>query len=184
MDGEQVQPTRISKDEYLKFKQYVQDVHGKTRGHLSTEIENALREYRQPDDGAEPLTRIEQDIATIKARLAEAEADGGVAATPPTPADDTAHTRTPDEKPSENASRAKKVDYLINQKYDPEGGSAPIDKILSDVKDIYSFGDRTAEKYVQPVINELDAKRHPKNNNLLLWGETLERIRESLKEDS
>ena len=183
MDGEQVQPTRISKDEYIKFKQYVQDVHGKTRGHLSTEIENALREYRQPDDGAEPLTRIEQDIATIKARLAEAEADGGVAATPPTPTDDGSHTRTPDEKPSENASRAKKVEYLIEQKYDREGGSIPIHKMISDVKEVYSFGDRTAEKYVQPLINELDAKRHPNNSSLLLWGETLEDMRERLSDE-
>lgn len=183
MEGEEVQPTRISKDEYLKFKQWVQDVHGKTRGHLSTEIENALREYRQPDDAAEPLSRIEQDIATIKAQLAEAESDGGVAATPPAPADDDSHTRTPAGKPSENASRAKKVEYLIEQKYDREGGSIPLEGILSDVKELYSFGDRTAEKYVQPVINELDAKRHPNNSSLLLWGKTLEDIREKLESD-
>lgn len=183
MEGEQVQPTRISEDEYTRFKQYVQDVHGSTRGHLSTEIENALREYRQPDDAGEPLVRIEQDIATIKARLADAESDGGVAATDPAPTDEGVHTHTPEGKPAASAPRSQKVQYLIQRKYDRDGGSVTVDTILTDVRDIYSFGDRTAEKYVQPVINELDAKRHPNNNTLLVWGERLEALRETLADE-
>ena len=180
MEGDQVQPTRISKEEYTRFKQYVQDVHGKTRGHLSTEIENALREYRQPDDAADPLVRIEDDIATIKAAIAEAESDGGATVASPSPPSDSAHTQTPDDKPSPKASRMEKVEYLIDQRYDREGGSVKIDTILGDVTDLYSFEERTAQKYVQPVIDTLDAKRHPNNTNLLVWGERLKALREQL----
>jgi hypothetical protein len=186
MDGEKVQPTRISEEEYTRFKQYVQDVHGTTRGHLSTEIENALREYRQPDDADEPLARIEQDIATIKARLADAEADGGVDAAAPAPSPDDAHTHTRDNttKPNRAASRSEKVEYLIDEKYDREpGGSVKVETILDDVREVYSFGDRTAEDYVQLVIDALNAKRHPKNPSVILWGEEIDRIRENLADE-
>jgi len=183
MGNDEIQPTRIDKDEYLAFKQWVQDVHGKTRGHLSTEIENALREYREPDDSSEPLTRIEQDIATIKAQLADAEADGGVAATPAAPTSEPTHTHTPDVQPAPNAPRAKKVEYLIDQKYDRDGGSIKPDTIKADVKKLYGFDERTAPKYVQPVIDALDAKWHPENSELLVWGDIEKKIQESLSDD-
>ena len=183
MEGDQVQPTRISKEEYTRFKQYVQDVHGKTRGHLSTEIENALREYRQPDDAADPLVRIEDDIATIKAAIAETESDGGASVATPAPSNDDAHTQTASDKPSPKASRMEKVEYLIDQRYDRDGGSVNVGTILEDVSDLYSFEERTAQKYVQPVIDTLDAKRHPNNTNLLVWGERLEALREQLADE-
>jgi len=179
MKGDTTQPTRISADEYERFKQFVEDVHGSTRGHLKTEIENALREYRQPDNSAEPIQRIEDDIATIKAQLAETEADGGRAvvgsAAPPSGAD--THT---DEKPSPKAPRAEKVAWIAAEEFDPSGGSAPVVKIKEHVADAFGFGDRTAEKYVQPVIDELGAKRHPENDDILVWGDMVEQVREKL----
>jgi len=180
MEGEKVQPTRISEEEYTRFKQYVQDIHGTTRGHLSTEIENALREYRQPDDAADPLVRIEDDIATLKAALIDAEADGGGSVAAPSPPSDDTHTQTDDEKPSRKSTRTAKVEYLIDERYDRDGGSVKIETILDDVADLYGFEERTAQKYVQPVIDALDAKRHPNNTNLLVWGERLEALREQL----
>ena len=182
MGNDEIQPTRIDKDEYLAFKQWVQDTFGKTRGHLSTEIENALREYRQPDNEAESLTRIEQDIATIKAQLADAEADGGVDATPAAPSSGSTHTRTPDVQPPANAPRAKKVEYLIDQKYDRDGGSIRPDTIKKDVEDMYGFDDRTSPKYIQPVIDALDAKWHPNNSEILVWGELEDKLKEPLSD--
>ena len=182
MATDEIQPTRIDKAEYLAFKEWVQEVHGKTRGHLSTEIENALREYRQPNDTAEPLTRIEQDIATIKARLVDAEADGGVVATAAAPSCEPTHTHTPDVQPAANAPRAKKVEYLIDQKYDRDGGSIRPDTIKKDVKELYGFDDRTSPKYIQPVIDALDAKRHPNNSDILVWGEVEDNLRKSLSD--
>jgi len=40
----------------------------------------------------------------------------------------------------------------------------------------FGVEDRTAEKYVQPLIDELGAKRHPENPDLLIWGGQLERL--------
>jgi hypothetical protein len=179
MDGDTTQPTRIDEAEYERFKQFVQDTHGSIRGHLRTELENALREYRQPDDRAEPLTRIEDDIATIKAQLSEAESDGGTAVATPAPDADDAHTHT-NEKPSPKAPRADKIAWLTENKLN--GGSSS----AADIKEIISreFGveKRTAQKYVQPLIDELNAKRHPQNPNLLVWGDELARLRSTTEE--
>jgi len=173
MKGDTTQPTRISADEYERFKQFVEDVHGSTRGHLKTEIENALREYRQPDNSAEPIQRIEDDIATIKAQLSEVEADGGRAvvgsAAPPSNAD--THT---DGKPSPKAPRAEKVPWIVENALD--GNSATPGTMIEVVSREFGVEDRTAEKYVQPLIDELGAKRHPENPDLLIWGDQLERL--------
>jgi len=184
MEGETIQPTRIDKQEYEAFKRFVRDVHGKTRGHLSTEIENALREYRKGANGTDPLTRIEDDIATIKASLTEA--DGGSVA-PPTPSDGHTHAHADDTttdsdvqaKPSANAPRQEKVRYLIDLKYDRKGGSLLVDTIIEDVQSEFHFEERTAEKFIQPVINELGAKRHPNNRQMVVWGKIAEKFKES-----
>jgi hypothetical protein len=175
MQGDTVQPTRISKEEYKRFKQWVQDTHGTTRGHLSTEIENALREYRQPDNKQDKLTRIEDDIASVKAMLAEVEADGGTA---PLPSEDTrTHTRADTTKPRPNSPRSSKVEWIISEYYSPGGGSTTPQAIQSQVQGAFGFGERTAEEYVQLVVDELGAKRHPENNDLLVWGENLKRVK-------
>jgi len=178
MDGETTQPTRISKDEYIKFKQFVQDVHGKTRGHLSTEIENALREYRQEDKAPDSITRIEDDIATIKAQLA-ADADGGSVATPPTEPDTHAHAEDNDntDKPPANSPRLEKLQWLIDEHYNRDGGSTKPSQIQTKVKEAYGFEDRTAEKFIQPFVNDLDAKRHPNNPSVIVWGSEIDRIK-------
>jgi len=175
MEGDTTQPTRIDAVEYARFKEWVAETHGGVRGHLRTEIENALREYRQPDNAAEPIQRIEDDIATIKAQLTEVEADGGTPT--PTVSGDT-HAR--DEKPSPNEPRAVKIDWLIQNKFDPEGGSIIEEKIPAEISRVFDFEERTAEKYVQPLIDKLGAKRHPNNKKMLVWGERLEAIREQL----
>jgi len=175
MEGETVQPTRISEDEYRKFKQFVQDVHGKTRGHLSTEIENALREYRKDDRSVDSLTRIEDDIATIKAQLA-VEADGGTVVAPASSGRTHTHAENNNDtrKPPANAPRTEKLNWLIDEKYNREGGSTSPAAIKKQIKDAYSFGDRTAEKFVQPFINELDAKKHPDNSQVVMWGTAID----------
>jgi len=163
-------------------------VHGKTRGHLSTEIENALREYRKPDNSGDSLTRIEDDIATIKAQLA-AEADGGSVAAPPsedctrTHAANSTNEDDTNSKPPANAPRMEKVAYMVNTKFDSEGGIASYNSIIEMVQEEFHFEERTAEKFVQPIIDELDAKRHPNNNNAVLWGSRIEWAEEHLGDD-
>jgi len=179
--GEKVQPTRVSEEEYKRFKQFVQDVHGTTRGHLSTEIENALREYRKPDNKQDKLTRIEDDMATVQAMLADAESDGGTATVSDNSANTHAHA---DSKPEANAPRSEKVEWVISENYSRGDGSEVRSRIKGAVVDEFGFGDRTADEYVELIINELDAKCHPNNQDLFVWGDEIERVKQNIRENA
>lgn len=190
MGSDKTQPTRIDADEYARFKQYVQDVHGTTRGHLKTEIENALREYRADDGAPEQLTRIEQDLATVKALVAEGEGDGGEVALSE---NDTVHTHTPssttsNDRPIPNAPRHEKVDYLANQLLDGEDTQVGVPDIRSVIQSEYSFGDRTLSELVPLVLEELASRegvvRHPENSEIVGWGESAEKFREYAEDDN
>jgi len=174
---EKTQPTPISKEEYARFKQWVQDVHGTTRGHLSTEIENALREYRQDDNEHDKLSRIEDDVATLKAMVAEAEADGGSVAH--SSESDNTRTRAEGEKPKPNAPRTEKIDWFIQEHgYDPSGGEvheAALEKLITNK---FGFGERTVEKYVEQSLGELNAKQHPDVEGKYVWGDKIQQVRE------
>jgi hypothetical protein len=188
MSQEETQPTPISTEEYQAFKEFVRDVHGKTRGHLGSEIENALREYRESYYGGDRLQRIENDLATIKATIADAESDGGTS---------TASLSEPDNarpremsKPAANQPRAKKVQYLVNQYLrqedcNNEGGKLVYGKVETLVQDEYSFDDEILERYVDAVYdqikNKFDAKPHPLGN-FDVWGDELEKARQEAKE--
>lgn len=77
---------RVDEDVYEEFRQFVESRHNRTHGVLGTELENAMRDRMSASSPTEPIQRIENDVATIKAMLADAEADGGeVAPTPVAP---------------------------------------------------------------------------------------------------
>lgn len=185
MDGEEVQPTRISKDEYVAFKQWVQDVHGTTRGHLSTEIENALREYREDDGAPERLARIEEDVSQLKALVADAEGDGGTDVSGSqvrTHAEDTS-------RPAPNAARESKVAYIAERVQEEcavseDHGEVPPEAIRQVVVSEYSFGEETTDDYVDLVIEYFGGEPHPEHGNLIVWGDRLDEVREEMKADT
>ena len=189
MGKETTQPTPIDKDEYKAFKNWVRDVHGKTRGHLGSEIENALREYRKNDSAPDRLRRMENDIATIKANIADAESDGGTVAPTPSEASDTRARRIT--KPAANQPRQKKVEYLV-QEYceeydcDNDGGAVIENYAMSIVQDEYSFDDSIQDEYVTEILAELrdmyDPEPHPVHGKFEVWGEQLQRARETAEE--
>ena len=47
---------------------------------------------------------------------------------------------------------------------------------------MYGFDDRTSPKYIQPVIDALDAKWHPNNSEILVWGELEDKLKEPLSD--
>lgn len=172
MAKDTTQPTPISEEEYKQFRAFVQDVHGQTRGHLRTEIENALREYRESYYGGDRLMRIEDDLATIKATLAEAESDGGstIAASSE---GESAPAR--ESKPKANQPRNKKVDYIIDEMgLDAEGGELHQNAIRRVVEREYNFSDDTIDEYVSTIISKLDAVPHPNRKDFYVWGEVEE----------
>jgi hypothetical protein len=185
MGNEKTQPTLIDKDEYEKFKQFVADAHGHTHGHLKTEIENALREYRQSTGREKQLTRMENDIATMKKVLAEGNSDGGEDTLTLSHEDNT-HTRESD-KPASNQPRDKKVAYLITQLIDEfsvtrESGEIPKQQIKDTIKKHYNFRDDIAESYYDDIVTDLKAEEHPMHGKTVAWGERYSDIVDDLRD--
>jgi len=174
MEDDQIQPTPISKEEYVRFKQWVQDVHGGTRGHLSSEVENALREYRQPDNTTDQLSRIEEDVATLKARLAEGESDGGSTVS-------VGGTRAPrnSNKPHSNQPRQLKVVWFLDEYgYDRDGGNTYKRAVEKQLKEAFGFDEGVIAEYIDLIIAELDAKEHPEKSGMIVWGDNIQRVKE------
>jgi len=180
MQDDTTQPTQISKEEYVKFKQWVQDVHGTTRGHLRTEIENALREYRASDTSAEKLARIEDELTTVKEMVATPHADGGSVIE--SSESENTHAHAADTKPNPNAPRSEKVAWIVSKYYNRDGGSTTEDVIASQIQDEFGFGERTTAEYQQLVLNELGAQPHPAKDNLYAWGDTLREAKQEREE--
>lgn len=102
---------RVDEELYERFKKAVEKKHGRTRGVLSHEVENALRNYVEADNPTDPLARIENDVATIKAQLSES--DGGEVATPPRPSSNgNTHTHTDDDTDDGSKQVADEFDRL------------------------------------------------------------------------
>ena len=186
MKDQTIQPTRISKEEYTRFKQFVQDTHGTTRGHLKTEIENALREYRQPESNRDALARIEDDVATIKAAVATTEADGGSVVHTPSE-----RQTTRARKPASNQPRSEKVAYLITELLenvaastaDRDGGQLSYKELQRAIESEYNFSDDILAEYQEMIIDELGAEPHPKHGQTIAWGTELRRIYDEIREE-
>lgn len=177
-DRVQIGPN-VDAELWAEFREDVQRRKGQTRGVLGSELENAIRNYLYYGEDrtlTEQFSEFNQRLERIEGAVGTAESDGGAPS-------GSVHTHTQQSKPGEKSSRSKKVQYLIDQKYDRDGGSLTPDTIESDVKDVYGFGDRTAPKYVQPVIDALDGKRHPNNPNLIVWGEMEQRVKENIENE-
>ena len=191
MGKETTQPTPIDKDEYKAFKNWVRDVHGKTRGHLGSEIENALREYRKNDSAPDRLRRMENDIATIKANIADAESDGGAVASTPSEASDTRAREI--SKPAANQPRQKKVDYLYNRFLEKEScnsdsGTLTRGAVETIVKKQYGFDGEILDEYVNRVYNKVEKEfnpvPHPVHGSFLVWGDRLEEAKEEAEKQT
>ena len=184
--GETIQPgAKVDKETYKRFKQFVEDTHGRVRGSLADELEIAMKQRMEDANGPDRLARIENDIATLKAQLADAESDGGEAA--PTPAgSDYTHARD-DAKPAANQPRAVKYEYLIEQLFagkrpeSPSGGELAPKDIRRVVTDNYDIDEAIVEEWVEGIQKRLgsdfDAEPHPDHGKTLVWGERLAELR-------
>lgn len=191
--GKQVQPgAKVDQDVYDRFRQFVKDNHGKTRGSLGDELETAMKQRMADANGPDRLARIENDIATVKAHLADNLSDGGednpITTPTPTPSADTdTHTRA-DTKPAANQPRTKKYEYLIqelfsgNRPESPSGGELAPKTIRMVIEDNYDIDDAIVDEWVTGIQKRLgreyDAEPHPDHGKTLVWGEELDTIRE------
>lgn len=68
--------TRIDKSLWEQFRQDVQERHGRVRGHLSAELETALREYLNASEGGDThdrLTDIEAELREVRTLLEQSD---------------------------------------------------------------------------------------------------------------
>jgi len=162
---------RIDEDLWEDFKSYVENKHGRTRGVTADEVETALRNHLQADHPTDALARIENDVATIKAQLTEA--DGGVDVTPdPSTSNADAHTHgtngTEDEhgkndhevvdKPHAKAPKSKKVEWYGSQKVPEMPIVAPPGAFRAWVDDAWDFGERARDDLLRRIFERYHAK--------------------------
>lgn len=165
--------TRVDEDVYERFRKFVENKHGRTRGVLSHEVEKALEAYISGEFPTDRLARIENDVATIKANLAEA--DGGEVAVPeptPTPSTDAAHTQThrpstgtefevdtgDSSKPNEKAPKSAKVEYLFE---DMAAGPSIIihpNALRNRIDGLWGFGERATDDLIDLTMKRFNAK--------------------------
>lgn len=182
---------KVDTDVYERFREYVRDRHGAVRGNLGTELEAAMRDRMDGANGPDRLDRIENDVAHVKAMLADAESDGGEVAPTPSRGSDTRTRRTA--KPSPNQPRERKIDYLIeclwggNRPESPESGELAPKSIRSVVLDEYSFDEDIVDEYVETIqkrlVSDFGAKPNPKHRNTLVWGDRLDEVREEVADE-
>jgi len=160
-----VQPgTEVDRDLWERFREDVKRRKGGVRGHIRTELENALRAYIHGGE-ATPV-EVNARLQRIEAELGIAPADGGIDA--PSAAEDT-HTRqpVPDEKPSANAATEKKVRWLANRfvaerDFDADGtADLPKSALRAFVREAYGFRRDTAKRYVSELIDHFDLRESP-----------------------
>jgi len=189
MGNKKKQPTPIDEQTYERFKNYVKDVHGHTRGHLKTEIENALRDYMQSDASTKQLTRIEDDVATAVNMLStikkQSDSDGG---SPDPTVSDGESTRARDlDKPRANQPRKDKLDYLLTKLLrdnpcDRQSGELPKSDFTEIIQTEYDFSESTVEEYQSKLISRLDGKEHPQHGVTVAWGQRYNDIVDDLRE--
>lgn len=168
--------TRVDEDVYNRFKKYVENKHGRTRGVLSHEVEKALEAYISGEFPDDRLARIENDVATIKANLAEA--DGGEVAVPeptPTPSTDDAHTQTHREpsastgteyevdtddtsKPNEKAPKSAKVEYLFDDMTTDPSLIIHPNALRNRIDGLWGFGERATNDLIDLTYKRFNAK--------------------------
>jgi hypothetical protein len=187
---EKKQPgVEIDADVWRRFRQEVSDRRGGVRGHLRTEVENALLDYIHGGDTTP--NEINARLQRIEAAVGAAEADGG---TDTSDGDSHTHTptdRIPEEKPAANAATEKKLRYLAASLRERTTGdrdgdliSATKSDIRDVVKDEYGFRSDTAQRYVTQLRDHLGFVEHPKNDVVLVTPDRREELLEQNAADT
>jgi len=178
--GERIQPGgRVDKELYEQFKAFVRTEHGSVRGNLGRELEKAMSDRMNAAKGPDAIARIESDVATIKAVVADADNDGGeVAPTPET--EESTHTREMS-KPASNQPREKKIEWIIDEMgLTNDSGSVHPDALRNFIESEYAFGDDTVTEYITAIVNRLDATQI--EGEMYYWGDSIEARYDELRD--
>ena len=190
MSREKQPGVKIDADVWENFREEVRERHGVVRGHLKTELENALRQY-SGDSGSTAID-IERRLARIEAEVGVEATDGG------TDTSETAEcTRTPeqslqapDERPHPQAATKQKVLWLADRVLDAESvaqnelSMTHADTVRDVIQEEYDFKADTAEDYISKVTEALGLVDHPSKDVLFVTEEKREELIEKQREQT
>lgn len=164
-----VQPgTEVDPAVWEAFRKEVKRRRGGVRGHIRTELENALRDYIHGGD-ATP-NEINERLQRIEAAVGAAGTDGGADTFEPAEHTHTPGEKIPDKKPAANAATDKKLRYLTGCVHEEVGKDfleIPESLLRDVVKSEYGFRSDTAKRYVEQLTDELGLVDHPRADPLV-----------------
>lgn len=173
----------VDAEVWQRFRQDVQDRHGKVRGVLGDEVETALRE-RLGEEMMPEIKQLRDQLSRIERSVGAAATDGGTDTS-----GGSSYTHAPSrldvtEKPPAPAATEKKVAYLAQEINDDHGGG--FDEVhrsvLRDaVNDEYGFRRDTAKRYVERLIDHFDLYDHPMVDGLLVTQQRYQELYEEHK---
>jgi len=172
MSDEKQPGVKIDADLWERFRNDIEARKGAIRGHLKTELENALRQYM--GDGEPSSARmIDNRLSRIENHMGIAGTDGGTTHASEPENTHTRQTRVPDTKPSANSATEKKVAWLASCVRDTAASDGELRevarKVLKDtVKEEYGFRKDTAKRYVGELVDYFNLTEHPEAGDALL----------------
>lgn len=185
---------RVDKTLWEEFRDDVERRHGQTRGVLSSELENAIRNYLYYGEDrtlTEQFAEFNERLQRVEGAVGAAEGDGGADTFEPPAHTHTPSTPTPTEKPAANTATEKKVAWLAECVRDEYGGDiqeVTREVLIRVVKAEYSFRSDTAKRYVDRLVEYFGFVNHPENDTVLVTedrqAELIERRREQLEKES
>ena len=140
---------RVDADVWRKFRDFVHETHGKTRGKLGKEVERALIEYMDNDRASrleQEHERIEKKLDTVLATLSERP---------------TTHTHKGHASPTTVTEKAETVAAKIR---DMGNTVFPVADVEKEIKDVAGGDDRTLDKY-KAEIKHVGVYEHPSSDS-------------------
>jgi len=188
--GEKQPGVKIDADVWEAFREEVRERHGVVRGHLKTELENALRQY-SGDAGSNGID-IERRLARIEAEVGVEATDGGTDTSEPSECTHTPEQslEAPDDRPHPQAATKQKVLWLAECVLDAECvtqsnlSMTHEDTVREVIQDEYDFKADTAADYVEKVTEALGLVDHPSNDVLFVTEEKREELIEKQREQT
>lgn len=166
---------RVDAEAWARFREWVEDRHGQTRGVLGDELETAIRRHM----GESPDEDLRTMVAEVHRAVVPAQGDGGLSRAEHT------HARRPEHppKPREQAPRRRKVDYLLAVL--GEVNETTRDRLCEVVEREFGFGERTQDRLVDRLVERLDLREDPRRRRrqagILLSPERYDEVVDALR---
>jgi hypothetical protein len=188
VSGEKQPGVKIDADVWENFREEVRERHGVVRGHLKTELENALRQY-SGDSGSTAID-IERRLARVEAEVGVEATDGGTDISNEAECTHTPEQAldAPDERPHPQAATKQKVLWLADRVLDAESvaqnelSMTSADTVRDVIQEEYDFKDDTAEDYIEKVTEALGLVNHPFNEVLFVTDDKHDELVKSRRE--